>query len=438
MDTLTRQQEKAIEYVQNGKNMFLTGAGGTGKSFLLRHIISISPRLTTYVAAYTGIAAINIGGQTLHKTTGIGLGNGTVDDIMAKLGRQGRLNLTNAKLMIIDEISMLSGQLFDKLEEIARRVRKNDLPFGGIQLLLCGDFYQCPPINKKYSDDDEDMTQCFEAETWNTCVNIQYELTEIIRQKESLALKFVNAIRESDTDKRGVVQLDSEWIELMDYLSRPLKTRKDGILPTRLYCKNKDVDRENMEELNRLPGEQHTFKATDTGTDPWLKNIETDCIAADELHLKIGAQVMLIKNSITNPSLVNGSRGIVVRFELSADPLCKSPLPVVHFKNGVEEIVNFETWTIEDRHAKVLASRTQIALKLATCITCHKSQGMSIDYLEIDISDAFDYGIAYVALTRFTTLTGFRIKNYNLQKIKHDPKVVNFMRNLRKRPENME
>jgi ATP-dependent DNA helicase PIF1 len=146
---------------------------------------------------------------------------------------------------------------------------------------------------------------------------------------------------------------------------------------------------------------------------------------------------MLIKNHLSNFKLVNGSRGVIVRFEMDKlDPYCKAPLPVVKFKNGEEEMIRYETWEIQDQAAKSLASRTQVALKLAWSMSVHKSMGQTLDYVEVDISDAFEYGLAYVGLTRFTSLTGFRIIRYNLQKIRHNPRVVLFMKCLRKRLEN--
>lgn len=441
---LNKSQERALDYVLAGKNIFLTGAGGTGKSFTLRYIIECLPKLHTFVTASTGMAGLNIGGQTIYKFAGIRLGNGPVDELMKFMSKKARFNWMMCRHLVIDEISMISGQLFDKLEEIARRVKGNNLPFGGIQLILCGDFFQCPPINKKFHKDDDDVVQCFEAAAWRKCVQIEYELTNVMRQKEDLALQFLNALRDSDTDAKGVVQLDEKWIDLLDYLKRPLKPRKDGILPTKLFCKNRDVDSENMRELKKLEGDMHTFDAVDLGEDEWRKEIESHCLASYQLELKIGAQVMLIKNSLVNPKLVNGSRGIVVRFETPTDgnwgdgvpEECRAPLPVVKFKNGAEEIIRYETWSIEDRQARPLASRTQVPLKLAYSQTCHKAQGQTLDYVEINIFDAFDYGIAYTALSRFTSLTGLRVVAYNPQTIMNNPSVRLFTKKMRKRPEN--
>jgi ATP-dependent DNA helicase PIF1 len=516
--SLTDEQERVVNYILEGRSMFLTGRAGTGKSFTLRHVIGMLPTSTTFITATTGRAAVNIGGTTYFRFAGIGLGNGSVAYIMQRLSRQGRANWLAARTLIIDEISMMKGQMFDKLEEIARLVRgphfrsvaqtlhelaedidgvdimgalerkeftgrvakrirsaaesisdielRHELlqqeiapvgdkqasaldsiatrvsglanrPFGGIQVIACGDFFQCPPVNKKFSEDDEDALQCFEADKWNEVFTLQVELTQVKRQSEQLALDFVNALRESETDRKGVVQLDQKWIELMDYLARPLKKRKDGILPTKLFCTNRDVDRENLAELQNLPGKVQTYLAVDAGRDPWRKDMETHCIAPSELKLKVGAQVMLIKNHASNPQLVNGSRGVVVRFEMDAlDPTCKAPLPVVKFKNGDEEMIRYETWEIQDQAARPLASRTQVALKLAWCQTCHNAQGQTLNYVEVHIADAFDYGLAYVALTRFTSLTGLRIVNYNVQRIRNNPRVVHFNKLLRERPEN--
>lgn len=441
---LNKSQERALDYVLAGKNIFLTGAGGTGKSFTLKYIIDCLPRLTTFVTALTGMAALHIGGTTIHKFSGIRLGNGTVAELMRYMSRQAKMNWRLCTHLIIDEISMMSGEMFDKLEEIARKMKGNNKPFGGIQLILCGDFFQCPPVNKKFKKTDPDVPQCFEAESWGRCVDIEYELRNVERQKEDLALQFLTALRESDTNEKGVVQLEQKWIDLLDYLERPLKARKDGILPTKLFCTNDDVDYANARELKKLDGDQHTFDAVDTGDDDWRKEIEKHCIAPFTLDLKVGAQVALTKNSLTNNKLVNGSRGIVVRFDTPADGNygesapsdCKAPLPVVRFKCGAEETIRYETWSIEDRQGKVLASRTQVALKLAWNQTCHRAQGSTIEYLEVNIADAFDYGIAYVALSRFTTLTGLRVVAYNLQQIRNDPRVKAFTKKMRARPEN--
>lgn len=435
---LTGEQERAVDYVLRGKSMFLTGRAGTGKSFTLKYIIGLLERSTTFVSATTGCAAVNIGGTTVHKFSGIGLGNGPVSHIVKFMSKQGRANWATCRMLIIDEISMMRGQLFDKLEEIARIMRPSQahLPFGGIQLLCCGDFFQCPPVNKKLSEDDEDAQQCFEAEQWDRCIEIQFELTQVVRQREELGLGLVNALRDSTVNNKGKVQLDEKWVELLDYLARPLKPRKDGILPTKLFCTNRDVDNDNDKELEKIEGEAHEYLAQDVGKDPWLQDMEKNCIAPRELRLKVGAQVMLIKNHPDNPRLVNGSRGIVVRFETDPFNPVSAPLPIVRFRNGAEERINWETWSIEDQSARPLAQRTQIALKLAWSLTIHKSQGQTIDFLEVHIADAFDYGIAYVALTRFTSLGGLRVVNYNLAKIRNNPRVVHFTKKMRARPEN--
>lgn len=426
---LTRDQARAWNYVQQGKNIFLTGRAGTGKSFTLRYIVKQLDPERTFVTATTGCAAVNIGGTTYHKFFGVGLGRGTAEQLLRTMTEQGRKNLIACHTLVIDEISMMTGEMFDKLETIAREVRGYrfpkfaQLPFGGIQIVVSGDFFQCPPVGQG--------VQCFEAATWRS-IEVQFELQEVIRQREPLGVGFVNALRDSDVDRWGRVKLAKEWIELMDYLRRPLRPRRDGLLPTRLYCTNRDVDRENRDELARIPGELEVYTARDVGTEAWINEMLTSCPAADELRLKTGAQVMLIKN--LTATLINGSRGVVTRFQHDVETGEK--LPLVKFKNGEEAIIKRETWRYEDSQGRELASRTQIALKLAWAGTCHKFQGQTLDYVEVYINDAFEFGLAYVALTRFTSLAGLRIARYDPMKIRNNPKVVGFNRAMRLRPEN--
>lgn len=403
-------QQLALSHVLDGFNIFICGQGGVGKSYLISKIVELSPTETTFITALTGQAALQINGITLHKYSGIGTGEEDVEYLFDNLTQTGRANLKITKRLIIDEISMMSCELFDKLEQLARMVRNNDKPFGGIQLILSGDFFQCPPVKSK--------NLMFESKNWKI-IDKEIELTEIIRQKESLALRFVHALRNSPINESGIIQLPEEWYDFMRYLSRPLKKRKDGILPTRLDCLNVDADKNNLIELNKMDGEEFVFNAIDKGTGNYLRDIQYNCIAQKELKLKIGAQVMLIKN--LSETLVNGSRGIITGFT-------PERYPIVKFISA-ECIICWETWEIKNRGI-VLASRRQIPLKLAWCMTVHKSQGMTIDFLESDIRKAFDFGIFYVALSRFTTLSKFRIIGFDPMKLLVNPKVKKFMEKL--------
>ena len=385
----------------------------THNSHLLQNLIKVLPLSSTFVTAMTGAAATKICGTTFHSWAGIGLGNGTASDLLSKLGRQGRWNITIAKILIIDEVSMLCAELFDKVEWIARQVRGDDRPFGGIQMVLCGDFYQIPPVNKKLRHDDADVKMLFESERFSECVPHIIELDVIFRQRDTRLIDMLNDVRYN--------RCKDTTIELLDELKRPLEF-DDGILPTRLHCKNIDVDRQNSEELKRLPEPEVTYDAEDDGVEPYKTQLDTHSIWPRTLKLRVGAQVMHLVNDKDDRRLVNGSRGYVKGFV--------NGLPLVQFAS-CERVIERQIHKLEDRKGTTLASRCQLPIKLAWSITVHKAQGMSIDRLEVKIDDAFDYGIAYVALSRATNIEGLRVLAYDARKFRVNPKVQKFYRMIR-------
>lgn len=414
---LSDEQIGIAEMVLRGTSLFYTGRAGTGKSHLLQAIIELLPQISTFVTGTTGMAALRIKGTTVHSFAGVGLAKASAEDLLKKIGRQAYSNWQWCKTLIIDECSMMAADFFEKLEYIARKLKGNDRGFGGIQLVLVGDFFQAPPVNKKIYKDDPDVKYLFEASSLPSCKLKFMELTQIFRQKDTRLIDLLNDAR--------VGELSSKSIALLDYLNRPL-IFDDGIQPTKLYATNLGVNISNNEELEKLSGPSEDFEAIDQGTEPWKGKMSEHCIADELLQLKVGAQVMLLANDPVDKSLVNGSRCIVTRFEANLDS--KQNFPVVRFINGVEKRIEWNVWSLEDRKGKVLASRTQIPLKLAYAMTIHKGQGMSIDRLDVKIDDAFDYGLAYVALSRATSIEGLRVSAYNIKKFMVNPKVLIFYR----------
>ncbi|XP_064575780.1 ATP-dependent DNA helicase PIF1 isoform X1 [Zonotrichia leucophrys gambelii] len=409
---LSAEQEAVLGAVRSGKSIFFTGSAGTGKSFLLKRILGSLPPNITYATASTGVAACHIGGTTLHAFAGIGSGKAPLEQCIQLAERPGvRQHWLACQHLIIDEISMVDGKFFDKLEAVARAVRKRDEPFGGIQLIICGDFLQLPPVRKA----NEETKFCFQAKSWRKCIHINMELTEVRRQTDKTFVSILSAIRLGRCTEEVTRQLMQTAAH---------KSERDGILATRLCTHKDDVEITNERRLQQLPGEVHVFEALDS--DPMLvKLIDAQCPVGGRVELKLGAQVMLAKNLDVSQGLVNGARGVVVGFESE-----QRGLPKVRFLCGVTQLIKMEKWVIKGPSG-VHLSRQQLPLKLAWAISIHKSQGMSLDCVEISLSRVFESGQAYVALSRARSLAGLRVLDFDPKAVRADPAVLHFYRHLR-------
>ncbi|XP_039928879.1 ATP-dependent DNA helicase PIF1 [Hirundo rustica] len=435
---LSAEQEAVLGAVRSGKSIFFTGSAGegprplsstprgeswpltpcfslegTGKSFLLKRIVGSLPPNITYATASTGVAACHIGGTTLHAFAGIGSGKAPLEQCIQLAERPGvRQHWLACQHLIIDEISMVDGKFFDKLEAVARAVRKRDEPFGGIQLIICGDFLQLPPVCKA----NEETKFCFQAKSWRKCIHINMELTEVRRQTDKTFVSLLSAIRVGRCTEEVTRQLMQTAAH---------RSERDGILATRLCTHKDDVETTNERRLQQLPGEVHMFEALDS--DPMLvKLIDAQCPVGGRVELKLGAQVMLAKNLDVSQGLVNGARGVVVGFESE-----QKGLPKVRFLCGVTQIIKMEKWVIKGPSG-VHLSRQQLPLKLAWAISIHKSQGMSLDCVEISLSRVFESGQAYVALSRARSLAGLRVLDFDPKVVRADPAVLQFYRQLRR------
>lgn len=433
--------------ILSGKSVFLTGAAGVGKSYLLRHVISSLQQQSCNekrefqehaadkalaVTASTGIAATHIHGVTLHSWTGVGLGKGPTEKIVNKVVKNpaSLRRWQQARCLIIDEISMIDGKLFDTLNAVAKRARESDEPFGGLQLVLCGDFFQLPPVSLS------SRGFAFSSKAWTTSGIHAVELNTIVRQQGNL--EFIHALRQL---REGKCPRDVEELLATCHVSRK-PFIADGIIPTKLYCTNKNVDRENTTKLNTLQGRFHQFSSQDIFLAQQESNsrpsISTQHVLADQMEkqspsaiwLKVGAQVMLCKN-MPEWNLCNGSRGVVVGFEDEQN----GGHPKVQFSrkndNGEEDSVTYTIEPVEHRMMNVTGAtmvRKQVPLKLAWCWTVHKSQGMTLDRVELQLDDAFDWGQAYVALSRVKSLDGLWICGRNITQsiVKAHPSVLKF------------
>nr|XP_015797700.2 ATP-dependent DNA helicase PIF1 isoform X1 [Nothobranchius furzeri] len=410
---LGKDQAAVIRAVLSGKNVFFTGSAGTGKSFLLKRILGSLPPKSTFATASTGVAACHIGGTTLHSFAGIGPGSAPLTQCVELAQRPGVLqHWTSCQHLIIDEISMVEAQFFDKLEAVARSVRRSTQPFGGIQLIVCGDFLQLPPVSKG----KEKASFCFQARSWRKVIQVNMELTDVRRQTDQRFVSLLQAVRVGRVTEEVTAKLKR---------SAGHRIERDGVLATRLCTHKDDVELTNENKLQQLPGSERVFEALDS--DPQLvRVIDAHSPVSRRIQLKVGAQVMLTKNLDVARGLVNGARGVVVAFESGSQGL-----PRVHFLCGVTEVLKPERWVFRSAGGTHL-SRQQLPLKLAWAISIHKSQGMSLDCVEISLARVFESGQAYVALSRARSLEGLRVMDFDPYVVRADPDALLFYERLRK------
>ena len=413
---IPEEKQIIINAIRAKNNICITGAAGTGKSFLLKMIKDHFPFV--HITASTGVAAVNVSGVTIHSWAGIGNASLPVEQIVRFInsgpGTKIRRQLKKAKLLAIDEISMISAQVFNLLNHVFKEVRQNDLPFGGIQLVVLGDFFQLPPVTKT-----PEVDFCFSSDAWQEGEFKVFELTEIFRQHDLSFIQLLNNIRH--------VSLNEQDIELLK--SRENLTAPEETSPTLLVTHNYQADKINLEKLHSLDEQESiTFKMSESGKEKPIEFLKKNCLAQQDLTLKVTAQVMMLKNSLQKQGIINGSIGVIIGFS-------KSNFPIVKFHNGEVCIIGPEEWNIEvfnetTQEKEVTGSIKQIPLALAWAITIHKSQGMTLDTILCDLSKIFAEGQAYVALSRVRTLDGLYIKGFKPSSLKVNHQVRDFYNNI--------
>lgn len=398
------QQEKALAILKSGKNVFLTGSAGTGKTYVLNEYINYlrERKVPVAVTASTGIAATHMNGMTIHSWSGIGIKEHLTQGnlVTMKTKKYLKKNLEKAKILIIDEISMLHKNQLNLVDKVLRYFKGNHQPFGGIQVVLSGDFFQLPPIGN-YAEKSRDKFS-FMSEAWvNANFTICY-LTEQYRQSDSNLNGILNEIRNGKVSKHSLQMLKKAT-------QNTLKSKEE---PTKLFTHNVDVETINAEYLLELEGRTKTFKATSKGNKKLIETLKNAVLANENLQLKIGAKVMFVKNN-AEKGFVNGTLGMVTGFS-------EEGFPKVKLSNGRIITVEREDWSIQDDYNKVLASYSQFPLRLAWAITVHKSQGMTLDEAEIDLSKTFERGQGYVALSRLKRIENLRLNGFNEMALKVD------------------
>jgi ATP-dependent DNA helicase PIF1 len=413
---LTALQKDFFVKFFHKENIFLTGPAGTGKSYTVNLLFKFldSKGMFYGKTATTGVAALNIGGTTVHSWSGMGLADEHGMDLLNKVkdNVKARKRIESSKVLVIDEVSMAKGELIEKLDIVCQYIRDSDKPFGGIQVVFVGDFMQLPPV---FSHNEEERF-AFESQAWLTSKITTIHLTEIVRQHdEPHFAKFLNDVR------MGAV---SDLSVLSECVGR--KFPDDGIKPVKLFCKNIDVNSHNEKELAKIASAERTYGANDEGADSWKLFFDKNCPAPTHLRLKKGAQVILLVNKDVEMGLVNGSVGIVQNlYDSSVEVKFACGTVLVEYNNWEVKQNEFDTLTGTMKKV-VLAKRRQIPLKLAWALTIHKAQGSTLDRAEIDIGEAFAAGQVYVALSRVRNLKSLSVKSFSSNKITVNKKCLNF------------
>ncbi len=415
------KQDVALGILKAGRNVFLTGSAGTGKTFLInKYITYLKERgIKPAIVAPTGIAASHIGGMTIHSFFGLGLAEEITDEHLGKLFYRKFLQnrLKNLQVLIVDEVSMVSPALFQSMDKILKTFKHSQEPFGGVQIILSGDFFQLPPI----SSTGQKTRFVWQTDLWNNSNLRVCYLEEKFRQEESDGLaSILDEIRNGDVSEESLEVFRSCYRKKIDSKFRV----------TRLYTHNIDVDRINEAELAKLKTPLKKFKAFIKGPKKEVEKIFNGSLVIPELNLKKGAAVIFIKNNFER-GYINGTLGQVVDFT-AEDDIRGGGLPIVEIFSGRKIIVHKEEWTKENDRGEIKAFVRQIPLRLAWALTVHKSQGMTLDAAEIDLSQTFEVGQGYVALSRIRSLKGLRLMGMNETALRVDESVLRIDKEMRR------
>lgn len=428
---------KVLSYIQKGENIFLTGFAGTGKSYILNKLKEIYKKKLT-ITSTTGIAAVNVKGQTIHSWAGVGLCKSPLHKTIDKIkGRPSTLRqILNCKILAIDEISMLNIEAFEYINEVLKEIRRSDKPFGGIQVIFIGDFFQLPPVVNDETDNalglEIERKYCFDSPVWEEFNLKNIVLKKNYRQNEE---NFINCL-----SRMRINKLTQDDIKLLKGRECYDDTYQTDML--HIFSTNDEANRYNQAKFNMIEEPIKLLIAEDyimrgnkgvlanenlTESEKYILEIfSKNCRAERDIPLKLGAKVMLLVNMDFNKGLINGACGTIQEFNESSI--------LIKFDNGVTSSIPRHTFEYY-YNDKVVAKRIQFPLKLAYGITIHKSQGMTLDKLVVDCSRIFEKGQAYVAMSRVKTLNGLYLKNFTEQRVMVDSKVAEFYEKLEEAPD---
>ena len=401
------KQSTALSILKSGQNVFITGSAGTGKTYLLNQFIDYLKHRKIYpsIVASTGIAASHLGGQTLHAFFGLGIRDSVdeyfIDSLLEKKYLVERFSQLD--ILIIDEVSMISPEIFSSMDEILQAFKSNTLAFGGIQVVISGDFFQLPPVSRERKE----KRFAWQSPSWKNLELKTCYLSEKYRQDDDVLIRILDEIR------AGQVSDFSHDV----FRQRFEKDLALDCTPTKLYTHNVDIDRINNQELEKLPGEAVHLVYDSKGSQQNIEKIFKSSLVLDTLVLKKDAVVIFIKNN-PEKGYLNGTTGVVTGFTKGES------MPIVKISSGRTITLEQEDWSLEGKNGKVSASVSQVPLRLAWAITIHKSQGMTLDAAEIDLSKAFEVGQGYVALSRLKNIEGLKLLGINDIALQVDPLIL--------------
>ena len=461
-------QTEALTILKIGKNVFITGPAGSGKTYVVNQYIRYlkDHDVPIGITASTGIAATHMGGVTIHSWAGIGIKDRLHEHDLHEISEKSNVKkkIEAAKVLFIDEVSMLHHFRLDMVDKVLKHIKKSDAPFGGIQVVLCGDFFQLPPISRIGEPDSHFI---YRSEAWKKGGFAVCYLSENYRQGNDPSLSILNEIRAgkvSDYSKEllkgrykiniksqipnhtplGTGKKDTNNKDQKEYVvdengyvvedeseeqSIDISATEILIEPTRLYTHNIDVDTVNETQLGKVSGYETVYEMETRGKKPLVETLMKSCLAPNRLRLKKGARIMCVKNNF-DKGYVNGTLGVVVNCGFGIDPVIRTA-STPDFPDGRLVTIEQAEWTIED-DGKILAQLSQYPLRLAWAITVHKSQGMSLDAIEVDLSKSFEPGMGYVALSRVRTLAGLTVLGLNEHALKVHPDVLEYDSELRR------
>ena len=414
--------------IKQKRNIFITGGGGVGKSYLLN---KLRQKYDMVVTSTTGVSALNVNGQTIHSWSGIGIGQKSLEQIVSQINRNKRklVQIQSTDILAIDEISMMDNKTLDLINSVLKEVRGNNSPFGGIQVILIGDFFQLPPVQLGNICNNTVIDFAFNSSTWKELDLYNVYLKHVYRQNDTQLISALNNIRQGLTDESDIFYCRNNIV--------PPETA------IRLYSTNKEVDSYNLYKYNCVKEQEYVYTSIDRINCfidkhfVWLSpydckvpeydrvlydTFNINCRAPQVLTLKKNCRVMLLKNIDVSRGLVNGACGYV-------EKLTKNTV-TVKFDCGVTHCFSGENFEMfQNGYSKI--TRLQIPLMLAWACSIHKSQGCTFDNVFIDFSRIFAFGQAYVALSRVRNMQGLFLNNFNPCKIKANPTVIDFYNNLK-------
>ncbi|OGG28999.1 hypothetical protein A2971_03780 [Candidatus Gottesmanbacteria bacterium RIFCSPLOWO2_01_FULL_46_21] len=411
-------QSQALAILKTGTSVFLTGEPGSGKTYAINEYVAYlrSRGIEPAITASTGIAATHIGGMTIHSWSGIGIKTVLNKHDLHKIATSQYIikRVRRAKVLIIEEVSMLNPETLSMVDVVCRQIKESLEPFGGMQVVFSGDFFQLPPVIKRETVNNAQTALvetpstrfAYDSPVWQQLNPYVCYLTQQYRQDDRDFLALLSAIRGNAFGVNHMHHIEARYTRLQSV--------PDSV--PKLFSHNADVDRINDEVLAKLPGEPHVFTMTSSGLDALVTALKKGCLSPETLYLKVGTAVMFTKNN-PKEGFINGTLGLVECFDTTSDS------PVVKTQNGRRITVELMDWTVEE-NGKIRAEITQLPLRLAWAITVHKSQGMTLDKAVMDLSGVFEFGQGYVALSRIRRLSDLYILGWNDQAFQVHPDIV--------------